>query len=82
MIKILVSLFGEKISIAIEDGEISIKSKNKDIVELIKFIYSKLLESYGPSDGSFGGAIAQELVAIGAKIIEVKEPPVEEGRVY
>jgi hypothetical protein len=82
MIKILASLMEENISIAIDDGVISIDSKNKTILELINSIYSELLASYSPADGSLGGNLAQELTKVGAKIIEVTEPPEEENRVY
>jgi len=82
MIKILASLLEENISIIIEDGDILVKTKSKDIEELVKSIYSEVLASYGPADGSFGGVIAQELVGVGAKIIELIEPPNEDGVVY
>lgn len=82
MIKILASLLGEKISITIDDGDISIDTKNETILELIKSIYSDLLASYSPADGSLGGNLAQELARMGAKIIEVTEPPMDESLVY
>lgn len=82
MIKILVSLMGENISITIDDGAISIDTKNKTILELINSIYSDLLASYSPADGSLGGNLAQELAKVGAKILEVAEPPMEEDLVY
>jgi len=82
MIKILASLLGEKISITIDDGDISIDTKNETILELIKSIYSDLLASYSPADGSLGGNLAQELARMGAKIIEVTEPPMDENLVY
>ena len=82
MIKILVSLMGENISITIDDGAISMDSKNKTILELINSIYSDLLASYSPADGSLGGNLAQELGKMGAKIIEVTEPSMEEDLVY
>jgi hypothetical protein len=82
MIKILASLLGEKISITIDDGDISIDTKNETILELIKSIYSDLLTSYSPADGSLGGNLAQELARMGAKIIEVIEPPMDENLVY
>lgn len=82
MIKILASLLGENISIAIDDGDISIDTKNKTILELIKSTYSDLLASYSPADGSLGGNLAQELARMGAKIIEVTEPPMDENLVY
>jgi len=82
MIEILVSFLGEDISITIDDGAISIDSKNKTILELINSIYSELLASYSPADGSLGGNLAQELVKVGAKIIEVTEPSMEEDLVY
>ena len=82
MIKILVSLMGENISITIDDGAISIDSKNKTILELINSIYSDLLASYSPADGSLGGNLAQELAKVGAKILEVTETPMEEDLVY
>jgi len=82
MIKILASLLEENISIIIEDGDISVKTKSKDIEELVKSIYSEVLASYGPADGSFGGVMAQELAGVGAKIIELTEPPNEDGVVY
>jgi hypothetical protein len=82
MIKITASLMGENISITIDDGAISIDSKNRAILELINSTYSDLLASYSPADGSLGGNLAQELAKMGAKIIEVTEPPEEENRVY
>lgn len=82
MIKITASLLGENISIAIDDGDISIDTKNKTILELIKSTYSDLLASYSPADGSLGGNLAQELARMGAKIIEVAEPPMDENLVY
>jgi hypothetical protein len=82
MIKIIASLLGENISITIDDGEISINTKNKAVLELIESIYSDLLASYSPADGSLGGNLAQELVKVGAKIIEVAEPSMEEDLVY
>ena len=82
MIKILASLLGEKISITIDDGAISIDSKNKTILELINSTYSDLLASYSPADGSLGGNLAQELAKVGAKILEVTEPPMDENLVY
>jgi len=82
MIKITASLLGENISITIEDGDISIDTKNKSILELIESIYSDLLTSYSPADGSIGGNLAQELAKMGGKILEVIEPPEEEDRVY
>jgi hypothetical protein len=82
MIKILASLMGENISITIDDGAISIDSKNKTILELVNSIYSELLASYSPADGSLGGNLAQELVKVGAKIIEVTEPSMDENLVY
>lgn len=82
MIKILASLLGENISITIDDGDISIDTKNETILELIKSIYSDLLASYSPADGSLGGNLAQELARMGAKIIEVAEPPMDENLVY
>jgi hypothetical protein len=82
MIKILVFFLGEDISITIDDGAISIDSKNRAILELINSTYSDLLASYSPADGSLGGNLAQELAKMGAKIIEVTEPPEEENRVY
>jgi hypothetical protein len=82
MIKILVSLMGENISITIDDGAISIDSQNKTILELVNSIYSELLASYSPADGSLGGNLAQELAKVGAKILEVTEPPMEEDLVY
>ena len=82
MIKILASFLGENISITIDDGAISIDSKNKTILELIESIYSDLLASYNPADGSLGGNLAQELAKVGAKILEVTEPPMDENLVY
>lgn len=82
MIKISISMLEENISIVIDDGNISIDSKNKTILELINSIYSELLASYSPADGSLGGNLAQELAKVGAKILEVTEPPEEEDRVY
>ena len=82
MIKILASLLGENISITIDDGAISIDSKNKTILELINSTYSDLLASYSPADGSLGGNLAQELAKVGAKILEVTEPPMDENLVY
>ena len=82
MIKILASFLGENISITIDDGDISIDTKNKTILELIESIYSDLLASYSPADGSLGGNLAQELAGVGAKIIEVTEPPMDENLVY
>jgi len=82
MIKITASLLGENISITIDDGDISIDTKNETILELIKSIYSDLLASYSPADGSLGGNLAQELARMGAKIIEVTEPPMDENLVY
>ncbi len=82
MIKILASLLGEKISITIDDGDITIDTKNETILELIKSIYSDLLASYSPADGSLGSNLAQELARMGAKIIEVTEPSMEEDLVY
>lgn len=82
MIKILISILEENVSIVIDDGAISIDSKNKTILELINSIYSDLLASYSPADGSLGGNLAQELAKVGAKILEVTEPPDEEDRVY
>ena len=82
MINILASLLGEKISISIENGDISIDSKNKDILGIINSVYSEALASYGPADGSFGGVMAQGLIGAGAKIIEITEPQPEENRVY
>ena len=82
MIKILVSILEENVSIVIDDGAISIDSKNKTILELIESIYSDLLASYSPADGSLGGNLAQELAGVGAKIIEVTEPPMDENLVY
>jgi hypothetical protein len=82
MIKILASFLGEDISITIDDGAISIDSKNKTILELINSTYSELLASYSPADGSLGGNLAQELTKVGAKILEVTEPPMEEDLVY
>ncbi len=82
MIKIIASFLGEDISITIDDGDISIDTKNKTILELIESIYSDLLASYSPADGSLGGNLAQELAKMGAKIIEVTEPPMDENLVY
>lgn len=82
MIKITASLLGENISLIIDDGDISINTKNETILELIKSIYSELLASYNPADGSLGGNLAQELARMGAKIIEVTEPPMDENLVY
>ena len=82
MIKILVSILEENVSIVIDDGAISIDSKNKTILELINSIYSDLLASYSPTDGSLGGNLAQELAKVGAKILEVTEPPMDENLVY
>ena len=82
MTKITISFLGENISITIDDGEISINTKNKAVLELIESIYSDLLASYSPADGSLGGNLAQELVKVGAKIIEVVEPSMEEDLVY
>jgi len=82
MIKIKISLFEEDIEIRIDDGAISIDSKNKASIEVIESIYSDFLASYGPSDGSFGAGLAQELAKVGAKIIEVDEPLPEEGVIY
>ena len=82
MIKIIASLLGENISITIDDGDISIDTKNKIILELIESIYSDLLASYSPADGSLGGNLAQELSKMGAKIMEVTEPSMEEDLVY
>lgn len=82
MIKILASFLGENISITIDDGAISIDSKNKTILELINSTYSDLLASYSPADGSLGGNLAQELAKVGAKILEVTEPPMDENLVY
>ena len=82
MIKILASFLGENISITIDDGAISIDTKNKTILELIESIYSDLLASYNPADGSLGGNLAQELAKVGAKILEVTEPPMDENLVY
>ena len=82
MIKILISILEENVSIVIDDGAISIDSKNKTILELINSIYSDLLASYSPADGSLGGNLAQELAKVGAKILEVTEPPVDENLVY
>lgn len=82
MIKITASLLGENISITIDDGGILIDTKNKIILELIESIYSDLLASYSPADGSLGGNLAQELARMGAKIIEVTEPLMDENLVY
>ena len=82
MIKITASLLGENISITIDDGDISIDTKNKIILELIESIYSDLLASYSPADGSLGGNLAQELSKMGAKITEVIEPSMDENLVY
>jgi hypothetical protein len=82
MIKITASLLGENISITIDDGRISIDTKNKIILELIESIYSDLLASYSPADGSLGGNLAQELSKMGAKITEVIEPSMDENLVY
>ena len=82
MIKIIASLLGENISITIDDGEISINTKNRAILELIESIYSDLLASYSPADGSLGGNLAQELAKMGAKITEVTEPSMDENLVY
>jgi hypothetical protein len=82
MIKITASLLGENISITIDDGRISIDTKNKIILELIESIYSDLLASYSPADGSLGGNLAQELAKMGAKITEVIEPSMDENLVY
>jgi hypothetical protein len=82
MIKIIASLLGENISITIDDGDISIDTKNKIISELIESIYSDLLASYSPADGSLGGNLAQELAKMGAKITEVIEPSMDESLVY
>jgi hypothetical protein len=82
MIKITASLLGENISITIDDGRISTDTKNKIILELIESIYSDLLASYSPADGSLGGNLAQELAKMGAKITEVIEPSMDENLVY
>ena len=82
MIKIKISLLEEDIEIKIDNGAILIDSKNKAIIQLIESIYSDFVASYGPSDGSLGAGLAQELSKVGAKIIEVVEPPTEEGVVY
>jgi hypothetical protein len=82
MIKIKFSLLEEDIEIKIDGGVISIDSKNKASIRLIESIYSDFVASYGPSDGSFGSGLAQELAKVGAKIIEVDEPLPEEGVVY
>jgi hypothetical protein len=82
MIKILASFLGENISITIDDGDISIDTKNKTILELINSTYSDLLASYSPADGSLGGNLAQELAKMGAKITEVTEPSMDENLVY
>jgi hypothetical protein len=82
MTKITASLLGESISITIDDGDISIDTKNKAILELIESTYSDLLASYSPADGTMGGNLAQELTKMGAKILEVIEPPMEEDLVY
>jgi hypothetical protein len=82
MIKITASLLGENISLIIDDGDISINTKNETILNLIKSIYSELLESYSPTDGSMGGNLAQELAKMGANIREINEPPMDENLVY
>jgi hypothetical protein len=82
MTKITISFLGENISITIDDGEISINTKNKAVLELIESIYSDLLASYSPADGSLGGNLAQELSKMGAKIMEVTEPSMDENLVY
>jgi hypothetical protein len=82
MIKITASLLGENISITIDDGGISVDTKNKVILELIDSTYSDLLASYSPADGSLGGNLAQELAKMGAKITEVTEPSMDENLVY
>jgi len=82
MIKITASLLGENILITIDDGRILIDTKNKVILELIQSTYSELLASYSPADGSLGGNLAQELTKIGANILEVSEPSMDENRVY
>ena len=82
MIKISISILEENVSIVIDDGNISIDSKNKTILQLINSIYSELLASYSPADGSLGGNLTQELAKVGAKILELTEPPEEEDRVY
>lgn len=82
MIKIAAFLLDENISITIDNGNISINTKNNTILELVKSIYSELLDSYSPADGSLGEGMAQELVKIGAKITEVIEPQAEDGVVY
>jgi len=82
MIKITASLMGENISINIDDGGISINTKNKIILELIESIYSDLLASYSPADGSLGSNLAQELAKMGANIAEISEPPMDESLVY
>lgn len=82
MIKITASLLGENISLIIDDGDISINTKNETILELIKSIYSELLASYSPADGSMGGNLAQELAKMGANIREINEPPMDENLVY
>ena len=86
MINILVSFLGENISIVInDDGALSVDSKFDKNTELIKSVYARALESYGPSDGFFGGYMAMQLDKYGAKIIEVsdtEEDEAEENRVY
>lgn len=79
MIKISASFLGENALITIDDGDISIVSKNKTISELIKSTYYRLSTSYSPADGSLGSLLAKELAALGGKIIEISEPkPVED----
>jgi hypothetical protein len=81
MINILVSFLGENISIVInDDGALSVDSKFDKNTELIKSVYARALESYGPSDGFFGGYMAMQLSKYGAKILEVSDTEEDEGK--
>jgi hypothetical protein len=86
MIKILASFIDEKTLITIDDdGVLSVDSKYDKITELIKSVHARALESYGPSDGFFGGYLAMELVKHDVKILKVsdtEEDEAEENRVW
>ena len=80
MIKILASFNNEKTLITIDDdGVLSVDSKYDKITELIKSVHARALESYGPSDGFFGGYMAMQLDKHGAKILEVSDTEEDEA---
>ena len=74
MIKIVAVFYDdEKTLITIDDQGISIDSKYDQIIKLIKSVYNRAIENYGPSDGFFGKYLAMQLDKYGAEIVEVSD---------